>query len=271
MPGQGLRVRKRNTLKRRPRRKLGLPTDVSFLGRNWSKRAGVWTRTKLLLLAALALLLWLGIYLISSPEFRVTDIAVKGNNLIRVEELIQLAGLQNSPILLVNTDRAERSIAQLKAVRSATVELEFPDRATIQMIERPAAYIWKVRDTLYLVSDDGIVLGTTPVVNQPLALVDVDARDLAVGDQIDVDALTTAKALSVLLPTELSLTPAYYEYSQREGVVLPTDFGGRVAFGNSVDLPNKVAILKSLRQTFQDEKLVVKYVDLRFQDRPYFR
>lgn len=74
-----------------------------------------------------------------------------------------------------------------------------------------------------------------------------------------------------VLPRELTLTPAYFEYSHAEGVVIPTDFAGRIAFGWSSDREYKLATLKSVAQTIRRQNLKVKYLDLRPKDRPYFR
>lgn len=219
----------------------------------------------------LSLLAWLAVHLVTSPDYRVTEISVKGNDLIRDEELIQASKMRGQPILLLNDKQIEQSILKSKAIKSVEVHLAFPNRAVIEVVERPAAYVWKVRDTLYLVSDDGIVVGTTNTVTQQVAIVDIEGKDVAIGDQIDTDALKTARALHQLLPEEASIAPAYFEYSRGEGVVLPSDFAGRIVFGDSADLYNKVATLKSLRQVFKEQNLAVKYVDLRFKDRPYFR
>ncbi len=244
---------------------------MSFLGRKWSKRFGVWARDKLLFILVLVFLLWLGFYFTTSPDYRVTEITVTGNVLTASEDLVSAAGVRNQPILLLNHKKAEESILKLRAVKSAEVRSEFPNHASIRVIERTAEYIWKVKDTLYLASDDGIIVGTTPTANQMVALVDVDGTPTNVGGQVDADALHAAKALSSLLPREMSITPAYFEYSRSEGVVLPTDFAGRVVFGKMEDLEDKVATFKALKQAFQEKNLKVKYVDLRFKDKPYFR
>jgi cell division septal protein FtsQ len=271
LPRQALKPTRSTTSRRRSKGKPRLGTDASFDGLNSTTRIGAWVRAKLLPLMGLAGILWLAIYLVSSPEYRINDVSVKGNSLIPSEELVHLASLQGQPILLANARGAEESIGKLKAVLAVTVRLEFPQRAVIEVAERPAAYVWKVKETLFQVSSDGIVLGTTPTANQPVVLVDVDGKELAVGDIVDADALATANTLRDLLPNALALTPAYFEYSHSEGVVLPTDFAGRVAFGGSDALENKVATLKAIRQTIQEKKLVVKFLDLRFPEKPYFR
>jgi cell division septal protein FtsQ len=271
LANSALRVRRSNSLQRRPKQRVRIGSDLTFLGHNLIKRIGGWAKSRLLLLVALAALLWLGSHMANAPEFRITEVKLKGSDLVKPDELFRLASLQNQPIILVNRKQVEESVKTLRAIEAASVQLEFPNRAIIEVMERKPAYVWKVKETLYLVSDDGIVVGTSGAVDRSVAVVDIDGKDVAIGDAVDEHALRTARKLRDLLTAALSYTPAYFEYSQAEGIVLPTDFGGRVVFGTGEDIEMKVATLKSLRQTFQEQKLKASYVDLRFKDRPYFR
>lgn len=250
---------------------MKLPGDVSFLRRNWSKRALGWARDRLLYFALLAVLLWTFDRLLTSPDFQVNAALVYGNRMVSASAVVEAASLARQSILLVDEKKIEGSVLRLQQVKGARIWTKLPNQVHIDVIERTPAYNWKAGNILYLVSDDGIVLGTSETANQPIVVVDVDARPVDIGAPIDSDATATASKLSRLLPVELGLSPSYYEYSLKEGIVVPTDFSGRVILGGSENLADKVAAFKAISQKIRQDGLKPKVVDLRFKDSLYLR
>ena len=268
MPGKVVR---RGGRQRRPKTRLKLPGDASFLRKNWSKRAVGWAQGRILYFALLAALLWGLNHLLTSADFQVSAARVSGNQMVSAQSVVEAASLKRESILLVDTNTVRDSVLKLPQIKEARVATQFPNQVVVQVTERTPAYIWKVNDTLYLASEDGILLGTAEKPDQFLPLVDVDARPVTVGDRVDSDALVTASRLSLLLPKELGITPTYYEYSSKEGVVVPTNFAGRVILGKSENLEEKVATFRTVAQKIKQDGIKVQAVDLRFKDRPYLR
>ena len=148
---------------------------------------------------------------------------------------------------------------------------ECRDLVQVDVEERRPAYLWKVHPTLYLVSADGIVLGTTEVEDKPTVLVDVDGQPVEIGDQVDLSALKTAAKLSVWLPKLVEIRPRYFEYSRRLGVVLPHPSGFRLAFGWQDRLEERASNLPFVLDTLEERNARPTLVDLRFVDHYYFR
>jgi len=264
-------AKRRSGRHRRPKTKLRLPADASFPTINLPRRTVGWLQARIPHFALLALLVLALYYLLTSPDFQVSVARVYGNRLVPAKEVAEAASLSRQSILLVDAARVRESVLKLQQVRDAEVSTQFPNQVQIHVTERTPAYIWKVKDTLYLVSDDGVVLGTSDTANQTIAIVDTDARPVAVGDRLDKDIFATASKLSVLLPREAGLAPKYYEYSSKEGIVVPTDIAGRVIFGGSDNLEEKVATFKAVSDKIRLDDLKVHIVDLRFKGRPYLK
>ena len=138
--------------------------------------------------------------------------------------------------------------------------------------ERRPAYLWKVHPTLYLVSADGIVLGTTEVEDKPTVLVDVDGQPVEIGDQVDLSALKTAAKLSVWLPKLVQIRPRYFEYSRRaRSSASPSE---RIPLWHSVgkiSLEERASNLPFVLDTLEERNARPTLVDLRFVDHYYFR
>lgn len=269
MPGKV--VRRRGARHRRPKTRLKLPSDVSFFGMNRSKRAIGWVQGRFLHLALLVLLVLTFNHLLTSPDFQVSVARVYGNRLVSAEAVVEAASLPRGSILLVDGTRIRESILTLQQIKDARVSTQFPNQVQIHVTERTPACIWKVKDTLYLASEDGVLLGTSESTSQAIFVVDLDGRPRTIGDRVDKEAVATASRLAVMLPRQAGLAPKYYEYSATEGIVVPTDFAGRVIFGDSENLESKVATFKAISDRIRLDGLKVHIVDLRFEGRPYLR
>lgn len=94
-------------------------------------------------------------YVRTSPHFRVSQVEVTGHTNVKVEEVLEIAGLQDGPSLLdVDLDAIRDSLEQHPWIKSAKVDRELPDRVTIAIAERePAALL--ALGALYLVDKRG--------------------------------------------------------------------------------------------------------------------
>lgn len=95
-------------------------------------------------------------YVRTSPHFRVSQVEVTGHSNVKVEDVLEIAGLQDGPSLLdVDLDAIRASLEQHPWIRSAKVDRELPDRVTIALSERePAALL--ALGSLYLVDKRGV-------------------------------------------------------------------------------------------------------------------
>lgn len=93
------------------------------------------------------------------PAFNITEVYCEGLSLVKNEEVVATAGIENGTnILLANVGGARRSVAKLPMVKEVIVRRVFPNKICISVQERtPAAYI-ESDGELVLADCDGIVL-----------------------------------------------------------------------------------------------------------------
>ena len=222
-------------------------------------------------LFALAALLLLGYHLLYGGAFAVQRVEVVGTRLVDADLVRSAAHLEGVSMFEVNRAAVRASVLTIRPIRSVDVGFVWPNTVRLTVAERRPAYIWKVEPTLYLVSEDGVVLAPTTEETMPVTLVDVERQPVAIGEVVDARALAAARYLRNALASAVGVTPSYFEYSRSLGVVLPTDRGYRVAFGFGEDLPSKVITYRAVAEKLAQLQTPVQLVDLRFSDRPYFR
>ena len=209
--------------------------------------------------------------LLTDPEFRLRRAQITGQNLLSKKTIADQIQVQGQNVFLARKAEVAEQILAHKALQSVEVTFRLPDLIHARIDEHRPAYLWKVHPTLYLVSADGIVLGTTEVEDKPTVLVDVDGQPVEIGDQVDLSALKTAAKLSVWLPKLVQIRPRYFEYSRRLGVVLPHPSGFRLAFGWQDSLEERASNLPFVLDTLEERNAHPTLVDLRFVDHYYFR
>jgi len=154
---------------------------------------------------------------------------------------------------------------------SASVAFVLPDIAVITVVERTPAYIWKVGSTMYLVSSDGTVLGTTMRENERVIVVDASRQPVKVGQRLDVRPFREAAYLMSILPRLTNLSPSAVTYSPDLGVVVPTPEGASIAFGDDQDLPLKLQELVPTLGVAKAQRPPPSLIDLQYPRHPFFR
>ncbi len=209
--------------------------------------------------------------LLTDQQFRIQRAQITGHKLLSKKTIVDQIQVQGQNVFLARKTEVTEQILAHRALQSADVTLGLPDLVHARVLERRPAYLWMVHPTLYLVSAEGIVLGTTEIEDRPTILVDVEGHPVEVGDQVDLAALKTAAKLSVWLPKLVGIRPRYFEYSRRLGVVLPHPNGFRLAFGWQDHLEERASNLPFVLDTLEERNARPTQVDLRFADHYYFR
>lgn len=230
------------------------------LGRFWRR---------VLVLVVVVTLAWIGWEVFRSSLFRVTRFRVTGNETLGQSEIVQAAGLWDQSIFLADFGAAAERVRALPGIQDARVRGELPDCCSIEVVEREPQLIWQVADTRYWVDGEGVILPAGEAPPRALVIVDTEARPVAPGDRVDVEAVRTVQQLDRLLPADLRL--ASYEYSPQTGITLSSGAGWRACIGTSERLDAKVRILQAVLDDVQARGVTVTYVDLRPQGRPYTR
>jgi predicted component of type VI protein secretion system len=156
----------------------------------------------------------------------------------------------------------------------------------VAIVERQPAAFWISGDTSYLVDREGVILkpvdaeaqqvracagqpcdprlAPLPVVAQP------DGPPLAPGDRVDPSTLSVAARLAVALPA-VGIQPLSFQWSRDAGLQVPTRDGWWARFDSSGDVDQQIRSLTTVRDYLTRAKISAQAIDVRFDDRPYYR
>jgi cell division protein FtsQ len=221
-------------------------------------------------------LLGLSLLLLTSPRFRVEQVTVLHQSasaeqaITRATQLTQVVG-QN--IFLLNTSRVAREVAMVPSVLSARVVARFPNTVEIELVERVPVVRWHSSAGAFLVDDQGLVLAEATAESgfpgdAVLGIRDTTGLEIRVGEHVDQRTILAARELAKALPSA-GAQAREVEYAP-QGLVLVTDGGWRVIFGNTDDLNAKLANLTGIVELARQQGLKLATVDLRPKDRPFF-
>ena len=228
--------------------------------------------SKSFIVVSLAVLLLTGfgamVVVFNSPYLDVQQIEVEGADAVKSVALAQLTGLKGQHMLLADVDAAERRIAALTMVKSATVSKDWPNTIRVVIIEREPWGRWRANGAVWSIDAEGVVLEGAalpdegPLVTQTSALPAIRA-----GERVDTTAVELVAALHERgAPLSLPSVVAY-EWTLSEGLAVVTDHG-RVVFGDGEGLEFKYAVWDQLEREAQARGEPLLFADLRFGLRP---
>jgi hypothetical protein len=246
----------------------------------------MWVFARVLAMVLLAGAGWVVYDSASSDRFRVHSVTVQGNVLLSRAEVESAAAISGVNVFWVDRAQVAARVRTLALVQRAEVSATLPDTVEISIVERQPAAFWVSGDRNYLVDREGVILKAVDAETQqaracagqpcdprlaPLPTVaQLDGQPLTPGDRVDPNALATSARLAALLPA-VGVEPLGFEWSHDFGLEVPTRDGWRARFdgGGNVDL--QVASLRTIRDEITRTRNVAELIDVRFEDRPYFR
>ncbi|HEU4438964.1 MAG TPA: FtsQ-type POTRA domain-containing protein [Methylomirabilota bacterium] len=231
----------------------------------WVAARAVWIGACLLLLAAVGL----GVgWLLTSPRFAITEVAVSGASRLTPEQVVAASGIGPGTNLF-RLDRAE-VVARLEAlplVRRADLVRRFPNRVTISIAERrPFTLVHAGR--LHWIDEHGVSLGAEPKAVAPAVpvITGLLPSDLE-GQPPSPRVAAGISLLRVLLRSETALIQQISEIdvSRPDGPVLYTVEGVEVRIG-AEDWEARLGRLQGVLAQIRAGGEAVRAIDLRFRD-----
>jgi cell division protein FtsQ len=236
--------------------------------------------TAYVLIVALSKLLGLAILLgssallydlASSVDFSVRHIAVAGNHLLTDDELRAAAGANGRNLFWIRRSELSQRLRQLPPVESADVVLEMPDRLRIEVKERDPVAVWQAVEIPFLVDRDGLVLAARPA-NRPLSvIVDTSNQSLLPGNKVNANVVRSVSTLDRMLSEVFGPQAREYQYSPDSGLNVVQTVGPRLVFGDGDDLEFKIAAVQTMVRDLEANQITAQLIDVRFDDRPYYR
>ncbi len=215
-------------------------------------------------------------WLYQSPYLTVREVAVQGNAQISAAEIVAASGLKGDSAFSLDVDEAQRRVAALPKVRSASIEKHGWTGITITVEERVVWGSWQINDINVPIDIDGRVLDGVPPEGSPVIIEVEPQRVINTGDVLDTGAVQLAARLIAESDTAFGRDVKALIYKQDSGltaVLSGKDIDGKavwVTFGDLRDYEYKVASLYVLLEQAAERDLALNAVDLRFGDRLSF-
>lgn len=205
--------------------------DNDFGPARWSRlRIAGWISAGGITVVATALVVWF------SPLFSVREVAIDGQGSISQEEIVAAMDVKEStPLLRVDTAAAAQRISRIPRVAQSRVQVDFPSRIRVNIIERTPAVFFDSPQGAHLMDSDGIefALGPPPPWVPRLTTEHPGAGDPA-----------TASALAVLAASSPALRGQIGEIAARSisDITLTLRDGRLLEWGSKADSVRKAAI-----------------------------
>jgi cell division protein FtsQ len=213
------------------------------------RRAAGMKRLRWVLLAAVVIIVVVAVLaVLGSGLFAIDDVEVEGAVYTNPDALAAVvAGLEGSPVLRADTDRAERDLEAIPWVEDARVTTDFPHGAKIEIRERKPAATYEGQDGRFRVIDThGRVLDVLDAqpVEYPVVL-SADSPDLEPGQFAPPGFGAAASLLSALTPELRATTQSVAVTPDGSDLRLMLGDGLEVRFGAARDLVVKLVRLQT--------------------------
>lgn len=199
-----------------------------------------------------------GLAILGSSLFSVDEVSVEGNVYTDPDELaVVVDDLRGTPVLLVDTTKAEEQIEAIAWVENARVRTKFPDRVTVEIRERTPVAAMLGSDNLSRVLDsEGRILDV--IEGQPVALVWISGLgtlDLTPGEFAPVGYSSAASLVTRLTPAIRSRVDSMIVTPDGSDLVLIlTSSSGQieVRFGSAIGDNAQIEKLVRLERKLED-------------------
>jgi len=231
-----------------------------------SRAALAWAKAPALVLLVGSV--WVLASLFGNPRFRVAEVSVEGERLVRREDVLRVADVAGQSIFHIQAQQIERRLLEGSGlIEKATVRCRLPNQVSIYLIEREAALIWESGGRYWWIGADGEVLGPTDGPGTMPVLHDIHGYAPDPGEHIPGVPWGLAHDLWAALPAIQA-----FDYTSEQGLVLyVTSNEWPVYLGHQGDARLKVALLWTLVDRLNTMGVGVEYIDLRNEARPVYK
>lgn len=234
-----------------------------------------WTKRNILIAIAVVVLMIVSYLFL--PIFYVKHILILGNSDISVNELSSYTtqSLEKNTYL-INKKKIEEEFLESPYIQSIKVSSKFPNKLIFNIIERNAVATVKFSGGFAILDDDGVVLETTPDMNnikKPL-ISGIDVKELIVGEKVaekNENIKLGMQIVSNIKSARILNNISVIDISDLNNVYMITPQGINVLLGEGKDLNEKMLVLERILLNLHERGISSGYVDMRYDAYPVYR
>lgn len=221
-------------------------------------------------------------------------VPVEGAASIPPDEVVSASGLGGAHIFAVEPQLAAQRVDDMPGVISATVALEWPNQAIIQISEESPVAVWEQSGQRYWVNDNGElvparidipgllhIIAEGPAPN-PAAVEDTAIETAIQGEEeAEEDGAEAADVTRVLFVPQPVLQGALQlkelrpniealNYDPGAGLSYQDGRGWRAYFGTGADMAQKLVVYETLVETLVAQGITPQYVSVQNQEKPFY-
>lgn len=224
-------------------------------------------------------------------DFYLRYIPVEGAVSIDPQEIIVASELAGKHIFAADPNAAAGQIAEIPGVVAASVDLRWPNQINIQIEEDSPIAIWQTPEQSFWINQNLEIMvargdaGGLLKINAPstagllgverIAIENPEAEDAEAAPlyeyttgAIPEELLVGAFLLQRLQPNGTTLTELTFD--PNHGLTFQDSRGWLVHMGTGPDMPQKLAIYRSIVADLQSRGITPEYVSVSNQEKPYY-
>lgn len=205
---------------------------------------------------------------LSSKYFALQNVQIIGTKALKLRDVLSLLHVKpEEKFYFLHLSSLVQKLEKHPKIRHARVERVFPHILDVRIEERKPLFSVTVKGFTYVLDEDRVVMEKIPALGSLLPSVQGVSLEAIPGQKADDRrfqlSVACLKSAGVLLPLRVSTLA----FSNME-MVLYTDRGMKVKFGDGKNISEKMQRLKAVLQAVRKKNLNVKYIDLQSMDRP---
>ncbi len=222
-------------------------------------------------IAMVAGVIYGGAWVVTGDSLRVANIDISGAQVVGARQVATLSDLGGESMLTLDLEKAEEAIALLPAVKSVSVERDWPRSVRIQIEEHQAWGYWQTAGRVQVIDADGNVLrASRPAPEDAPTIIDLASpQDLEAGRGADTDTVhLVARLIQDRVFEGAGLRPTAWVIQRDRGLTVIAQDGPDAVFGDSSNYEFKVEafeqVLRQLNERADTGSPQVAEIDLRF-------
>ena len=215
-------------------------------------------------------------YFYNSNYFKIKNIEIKGANYYKTEKIKEsIKDLNGSNIFEVDKKKYEDILVKnFTRVKKAELQKIFPDKLSINLVERIPFLILLYKNNYFLIDDEGVVIEKITENSQKykglLTVKDNMNYMPVLGEKIAkknvISSAIIYNAFSEEIKSKIKSANVSNDFS---GDIIFETFDGKIIiYGNSSEITKKNAVLEQILKDLKNENIYYSIIDLRISDNP---